>query len=48
VSEDLVGLWLGHSKRTIADLYDDASKNDIQWRREWCVKAGLGSGANEA
>ncbi len=40
--EDLIGLWLGHAKKTITDVYADGLKNDIQWRREWCEKVGLG------
>ena len=42
VPEDLIGLWLGHAKKTITDVYADGLKNDIQWRREWCEKVGLG------
>jgi hypothetical protein len=28
--EDLIGLWLGHAKKTITDVYADGLKNDIQ------------------
>ncbi len=42
VPEDLTTLWLGHSKRTVTDLYATGLKNDEAWRLEWCDKAGLG------
>ena len=42
VPEDLIGLWLGHTRKTVTDLYADGLKNDRQWRRDWCEKAGLG------
>lgn len=42
VPEDLVKLWLGHSKTTVTDFYADGLRNDIAWRSEWCERAGLG------
>lgn len=42
VPEDLIGLWLGHRRKTVTDLYADGLKNDREWRREWCEKVGLG------
>jgi len=42
VPEDLIGMWLGHTRKTVTDLYADGLKNDLQWRREWCEKVGLG------
>ena len=46
VPEDLVRLWLGHSKESITDFYADGLKNDAAWRREWAEKAGLGFSLN--
>jgi integrase len=42
VPEDLIKLWLGHSKKTVTDRYADGLKNDLAWRREWCDRVGLG------
>lgn len=42
VPEDLIRLWLGHSKRTVTDFYADGLRNDTARRREWCERAGLG------
>lgn len=42
VPEDLVGLWLGHARRTVTDLYAAGLQNDLAWRKEWAEKAGLG------
>jgi len=42
VPEDLTGLWLGHARRTVTDLYGAGLKNDEAWRREWVERAGLG------
>ena len=42
VPEDLIRLWLGHSKQTVTDLYAGGLENDEAWRREWCERAGLG------
>jgi integrase len=46
VPEDLVRLWLGHSKETVTDFYADGLKNDSAWRREWAERAGLGFSLN--
>jgi integrase len=46
VPEDLVKLWLGHSKQTVTDYYADGLKNDSAWRREWAERAGLGFSLN--
>jgi integrase len=40
--EDLTGLWLGHARKTITDLYAGGLQQDISWRREWCDRVGLG------
>ena len=42
VPEDLVKLWLGHSKVSITDFYADGLRHDTVWRSEWCQRAGLG------
>jgi integrase len=42
VPEDLTTLWLGHSKKTVTDLYASGLQNDEAWRREWCERVGLG------
>jgi integrase len=41
VPEDLVKLWLGHSKETVTDLYADGVRNDLAWRQEWAERVGL-------
>lgn len=46
VPEDLIRLWLGHSKVSLTDLYADGLRNDVRWRREWCERAGLGFSLN--
>jgi len=40
--EDLIGLWLGHTRRTVTDLYASGLQQDTSWRREWCDRVGLG------
>jgi integrase len=40
--EDLTGLWLGHARKTITDLYATGLQQDASWRREWCDRVGLG------
>jgi integrase len=42
VPEDLIRLWLGHSKQSVTDLYASGLERDEVWRREWCERAGLG------
>jgi integrase len=42
VPEDLIGLWLGHTRRTVTDLYASGLQHDRIWRREWCDRVGLG------
>ncbi len=42
VPEDLIKLWLGHSKQTVTDLYARGLEKDEAWRQEWCDRAGLG------
>jgi integrase len=42
VPEDLIKLWLGHSKNSVTDYYAGGLSKDLAWRREWCDKVGLG------
>lgn len=42
VPEDLIRLWLGHSKQTVTDFYAAGLEKDEAWRREWCERVGLG------
>jgi len=42
VPEDLIGLWLGHARRTITDLYAAGLQHDFAWRCEWAERTGLG------
>ena len=42
VPEDLIKLWLGHSKQTVTDFYAGGLEKDEAWRREWCDRAELG------
>jgi hypothetical protein len=46
VPEDIIQMWLGHSKQTVTDLSADGLKNDSAWRQEWCQRAGLGYSLN--
>jgi len=42
VPGDLERLWLGHTQKTVTDLYASGVQNDREWRREWCERVGLG------
>lgn len=42
VPEDLTGLWLGHSKKTVTDFYASGLQKDEAWRRDWCERVGAG------
>jgi integrase len=42
VPEDLIQLWLGHASGSITDLYAEGLKEDVDWRRDWVERAGLG------
>jgi len=46
VPEDLTTMWLGHSQKTITDLYASGLQKDQAWRREWCERVGLGFSLN--
>jgi integrase len=41
VPEDLIKLWLGHSKKSVTDFYAGGLQNDTAWRSEWVERAGL-------
>ncbi len=41
VPEGLIQFWAGHAKKSITDRYDKISE-DIETRRDWAEKAGLG------
>ena len=41
VPEDLVRYWIGHAGKSVTDGYSKV-KDDLEFRREVCVKAGLG------
>ena len=40
--EDLIGLWLGHAGRSITDTYARQLREDVDFRKEWAEKVGLG------
>lgn len=42
VPEDLIKLWLGHSKQTITDFYAMGLERDETWGRDWCERSRLG------
>jgi integrase len=42
VPEELIKLWLGHSKQTVTDFYAIGLEKDEAWRRDWCERVGLG------
>lgn len=46
VPGDLERLWLGHTQKTITDLYAMGVQQDRVWRREWVERAGLGFSLN--
>ncbi len=46
VPEDLIRMWLGHASGSITDLYAEGLRNDEEFRRDWCDRAGLGFALN--
>ena len=42
VPEDLIKLWLGHSKKTLTDYYAGGLTKDLAWRQEWSERVGVG------
>jgi hypothetical protein len=41
VPEDLIHFWLGHAGKSVTDHYSKL-KNDLEFRKEVAVRAGLG------
>ena len=41
VPSDLERCWMGHAAQEIGDIYSKL-KDDVEYRREWCERAGLG------
>jgi integrase len=41
VPEDLITLWLGHAS-TLTDRYASQLRDDLEYRGEWCERAGIG------
>jgi integrase len=41
---DLEKFWMGHANRDVTDKYAEQLKDDVEYRREWVEKAGLGFG----
>jgi hypothetical protein len=39
---DIERLWLGHTQRTVTDLYATGLQQDRVWPWEWCERAALG------
>jgi integrase len=42
VPRDLEDLWLGHAPEGVGDLYARGIRRRVEWRREWCERAGIG------
>ena len=41
VPSDLERCWMGHAPKEIGDIYSKL-KDDVEYRQEWCERAGLG------
>jgi integrase len=41
VPDDLIQFWTGHAKKTVTDDYSKLAE-DLELRRYWCEKVGLG------
>jgi len=39
---DLEKLWMGHANKDVTDKYAEQLKDDVEYRREWVEKVGLG------
>jgi integrase len=39
---DLEKFWIGHANKDITDKYAEQLKEDVEYRREWAEKVGLG------
>lgn len=43
---DLEKFWIGHANKDVTDKYAEQLKEDIEYRREWAEKVGLGFDLN--
>jgi integrase len=39
---DLEKFWMGHANKDVTDKYSEQLKEDVEYRREWAEKVGLG------
>ena len=39
---DLEKMWMGHAHKDLTDQYAEQLREDMQYRRKWCDKIGLG------
>ena len=39
---DLEKFWIGHASKDITDKYAEQLKEDVEYRREWAERVGLG------
>ena len=39
---DLEKMWMGHAHKDLTDQYAEQLREDVDYRREWCEKIGLG------
>ena len=39
---DLEKMWMGHAHKDLTDQYAEQLREDVEYRREWCDKIGLG------
>jgi len=39
---DLEKLWMGHANKDVTDKYAEQLEDDVEYRREWVEKVGLG------
>jgi integrase len=44
--EDLIRMWLGHSKKSLTDFYAGGLKNDSARRKDWAERVGVGFSLN--
>jgi hypothetical protein len=39
---DLEKFWIGHASKDVTDKYAEQLKDDVEYRREWAERVGLG------
>jgi hypothetical protein len=39
---DLEKFWIGHANKDVTDKYAEQLKNDVEYRKKWAEKVGLG------